>query len=276
MRIFRRLAPLSCVLSALALSGCGYVHIGKLPPPSAENAALAAENAALRQQVTTLSSELSAARSAAAEAAVASLTTPAASDIAAPAAELTPQQFAEIESKLSTALRSYSLLQTENDQLKTTADQLAADKLSLENQLAASTGHASALNDQLTTANATARLVDSLRTQLRQTQDQLNAVISEYSALRTRTAAGAPSPTSVLAVPTRPGTALFVATPPVDLKTPAAPEPRTHTVVSGDTLSGIARQYLGNGNRWPEILAANRAKLPDDRSLTIGMKLVIP
>ncbi len=253
------------------LSGCGYVHIGKLPNQSAENAALAAENTALRQQV----AELSAARSAAAEAAAASLTAPAETPLAATDA-LDPQQVADIESKLSTALRSYSLLQTENDQLKVTAEKLAAEKLSLENQLAASNGQASALSDQLTTATATARLVDSLRTQLRQTQDQLNAVIAEYSALRTRTAAGAASPSSTLAVPTRPGTALFVASPPVDLKTPSAPELRTHTVVSGDTLSGIARQYLGNGNRWPEILAANRAKLPNDRSLTIGMTLVIP
>lgn len=273
MRIFRFAAPLCTALLALVFSGCGYVHIGKLPPPSPENAALAAENAALRQQV----ADLTAARTAAAEAAAASLTATATSDIStASPTEVDAHQFADVEAKLSTALRSYSLLQTENDQLKATAEKLAAEKLSLENQLAASNGQASVLSDQLTTATATARLVDSLRNQLRQTQDQLNAVITEYSALRTRTAAGAPPPSSVMAVPTRPGTALFVASPPTDLKTPSAPEPRTHTVVSGDTLSGIARQYYGNGNRWPEILTANRAKLPDDRSLTIGMKLVIP
>jgi nucleoid-associated protein YgaU len=49
-----------------------------------------------------------------------------------------------------------------------------------------------------------------------------------------------------------------------------------HTVVSGDTLSRIARQYYGDSRRWPEILEANRFQLTDDRSLRLGMKLRLP
>ena len=184
-------------------------------------------------------------------------------------------------------MRSYRLLQDENDQLKATADKLAADKANLESQLASSNNNATVLNDQLTTTTATARLVEGLRTQLRQTQDQLNALIVEYTQLRTRAALGAQTSASGLAVPTRPGTptALLSTSPerlraaaqtPVDLQTPALVETRTHTVADGDTLSKIARQYYGDSQRWPEILTANRAQLPDDRSLRVGMKLRIP
>lgn len=31
-----------------------------------------------------------------------------------------------------------------------------------------------------------------------------------------------------------------------------------YTVVSGDSLSKIAKRILGNGNRWPEIYAQNK------------------
>ncbi|MBV5335581.1 LysM peptidoglycan-binding domain-containing protein, partial [bacterium] len=54
------------------------------------------------------------------------------------------------------------------------------------------------------------------------------------------------------------------------------PEPRLHTVVEGDTLSKIARQYYGDSQRWPVILEANRTLLKDDRSLRFGLKLIIP
>jgi len=53
-----------------------------------------------------------------------------------------------------------------------------------------------------------------------------------------------------------------------------APEPVIHTVYSGDNLWGIAQQYLGSGDRWPEIAAAN--DLADPSMLRVGMKLVIP
>ncbi|HRI83526.1 MAG TPA: LysM peptidoglycan-binding domain-containing protein, partial [Opitutaceae bacterium] len=56
----------------------------------------------------------------------------------------------------------------------------------------------------------------------------------------------------------------------------AAAEPRFHTVVAGDTLSRIARQYLGNAQRWPEILEANRGQLADERSLAVGQRIRIP
>ena len=48
---------------------------------------------------------------------------------------------------------------------------------------------------------------------------------------------------------------------------------RTHTVVKGDTLWEIAKKYLGNGSRYPEIKALNNLK---SNVIYSGWKLKIP
>ena len=48
------------------------------------------------------------------------------------------------------------------------------------------------------------------------------------------------------------------------------------TMASGDTLSSIARELYGDGRRWRTILAANRDRVDDPRSLQVGTVLVIP
>ena len=55
---------------------------------------------------------------------------------------------------------------------------------------------------------------------------------------------------------------------------PVAVEVRTHTVVSGDTLFNIAKQYLGDDNRYPELAAANGIANPDH--IEIGQVINIP
>ena len=77
-------------------------------------------------------------------------------------------------------------------------------------------------------------------------------------------AAAAPDP--VPALPTRP---------------PAPPVPRGDAgreirVAAGDTLSGLASQYLGNGSRWDELLQANRDRLESPQDLRAGMTLRLP
>ena len=52
------------------------------------------------------------------------------------------------------------------------------------------------------------------------------------------------------------------------------PAPRTHTVVSGDTLFNIAKQYLGDGNRYPELAKANNIANPDH--IEVGQVITIP
>jgi len=67
------------------------------------------------------------------------------------------------------------------------------------------------------------------------------------------------------------------ATAPVASAPPAAaPAPRTHVVVEGDTLTKISVQYYGTASRWSAIYQANRDVMPNEASLAIGTTLRIP
>jgi hypothetical protein len=52
--------------------------------------------------------------------------------------------------------------------------------------------------------------------------------------------------------------------------------PKTYTVVRGDTLWGIAKRFLGNGARWPEIHALNRDKVSNPNRIYPGQVLTLP
>jgi nucleoid-associated protein YgaU len=56
----------------------------------------------------------------------------------------------------------------------------------------------------------------------------------------------------------------------------AAPAARTYTVKSGDTLSAIARQHLGDANAYMKIFEANRDQLSDPDKIRPGQVLKIP
>jgi tetratricopeptide (TPR) repeat protein len=70
-----------------------------------------------------------------------------------------------------------------------------------------------------------------------------------------------PPPSLPAAAPTRPA---------------AAATGRTHVVQKGDTLFSLAQKYYGNRSRWRDIYEANRAVLPNQNALGIGMELRIP
>ena len=206
------------------------------------------------------------------------------------------------------------MLQGENEALKTGAEKIAAEKSALEGQLAARKAAAEALQAQVAGAAAQAAQASSDREQLRQSQAQAadagrrateaqnsNRVLAEENTRLKATiasvsqtvgritaapapAANPPAPARLMGTPptgpnspTRPGTpqALAATTPPAP---PAPPPPvtRTHVVAPGDTLGKISRQYYGTQNRWPDILAANRSVLRDERSLVVGRTLRIP
>lgn len=58
-----------------------------------------------------------------------------------------------------------------------------------------------------------------------------------------------------------------------DTKTP----PASYVVIPGDTLWKIAQRTLGNGDRWREVYAANKAVIGKDPNRIVpGQKLVIP
>jgi chromosome segregation ATPase len=51
---------------------------------------------------------------------------------------------------------------------------------------------------------------------------------------------------------------------------------RTHTVMTGESLTSIAHRYLGREDRWPQIFALNREKIMSTNAIVSGMVLTIP
>lgn len=56
----------------------------------------------------------------------------------------------------------------------------------------------------------------------------------------------------------------------------ASPNTRVHVVRPGETLWRIATDYLGDGHRWREIVAANAKVVSRERFVKVGTRLVIP
>ncbi|MGC3999538.1 MAG: LysM peptidoglycan-binding domain-containing protein [Anaeromyxobacter sp.] len=58
---------------------------------------------------------------------------------------------------------------------------------------------------------------------------------------------------------------------------PSLPAPvRVHEVVSGDTLSKIAKQFYGDAAKYQKIFEANRDQLKDPNVIKPGQRLKIP
>jgi len=56
----------------------------------------------------------------------------------------------------------------------------------------------------------------------------------------------------------------------------SAPTAQYHTVVSGETLSAIAKKYYGDANKYPEIFEANKPMLKHPDKIYPGQSLRIP
>ena len=149
---------------------------------------------------------------------------------------------ADTEGKLATALRSYTLLTTERDELRGQIADLAAKLSAAEARAAAAAVVATPPPTPVAVAVTPPAPV------------MLSAA---------RATAVTPSAPAADTAPSRP-------------TAPTTPGARTHVIAVGDTLSGLSRRYYGTPNRWPEILAANRDLLPDERSLVAGKILRIP
>lgn len=65
-------------------------------------------------------------------------------------------------------------------------------------------------------------------------------------------------------------------TTPAPQREPAAAPEETYTVVSGDSLSKIAKRFYGNANDWKRIFEANRDQIKDPDLIRPGQKLRIP
>ncbi len=56
----------------------------------------------------------------------------------------------------------------------------------------------------------------------------------------------------------------------------AEPAGQTHTVVSGDSLSKIAKKHYGDASKWRRIFEANRDLIKDPDEIYPGQTLKIP
>ena len=61
-----------------------------------------------------------------------------------------------------------------------------------------------------------------------------------------------------------------------NLDAPAADPAQYHDVISGDTLSSIAKKYYGDANKYNAIFEANKPMLSDPNRIYPGQKLRIP
>ena len=61
-----------------------------------------------------------------------------------------------------------------------------------------------------------------------------------------------------------------------NLQYPAGTASQFHDVVSGDTLSAIAKKYYGDANKYNVIFEANKPMLSDPDKIYPGQKLRIP
>jgi nucleoid-associated protein YgaU len=227
----------------------------------------------------------------------AAATAPAPAPPAAPAASADSsdlqKQIADAQDKLNMSLRSYTLLQNENGDLKDNLAKTTDEKNSLAAQLDdakhVADDRQATINQQvqlvasLQAAAATdAKNISSLHDQLRQMQNLVSQLAAENAALKTRLVLDAPSPSAPTQPSYTPAPAPALAPPPAATPTPAASSPdattgpRTYKVASGDTLAKISKQFYGTSARWQQILDANRDKLHSDKSLRVGMELNIP
>ncbi|APC81798.1 TPA: LysM peptidoglycan-binding domain-containing protein [Clostridium botulinum] len=57
---------------------------------------------------------------------------------------------------------------------------------------------------------------------------------------------------------------------------PSTIKPKTHTVSGNDTLWHIAKRYLGDGNKWPQIYNLNKDKIKNPNLIYTGQVLKLP
>src|ERR1017187_4222306 len=132
------------------------------------------------------------------------------------------KQLADAQDKLSISLRSFSVLQDENTQLKASLEKANSDNTSLAQQLDAARASIAALQGQAAaTAQVTAQ-VDPLRSELRLSQDEANRLAIENAQFRTRLALQSPGPGSFRPAPTRPGQAAAASAAPAEAAAPPA------------------------------------------------------
>jgi nucleoid-associated protein YgaU len=280
--------PVMTLAMAGILHGAGQTAAaptaGEVSQLRADNKQLSDELAAAWKESEKLKGDLAAAQAASAKSAgqaadLQQQLTAAQSAAAAPAQAAAPdtdsaKQLADVQDKLAMSLRSFSVVQDENTDLKSSVDKLTSQNAELTQQLDLSRSSIASLQAQA----ALTSQIEPLRTEVRQAQDEISSLAGENEQLKTRLSLQSPVPGSNKPAPMRPAAAeaapAATATAPTPAPAPAAP--KTYVVVEGDTLLRISRKEYGTSSRWEEILNANRDTLKDEKSLVVGSSLKIP
>jgi chromosome segregation ATPase len=231
------------------------------------------ENADLQAERTSLAARLAQAATAAA----ATTATTVASTGAGSREEVArlKEELARAEGKVEMTVRSFALAQQEIERLKVQIGQAGMSATQAHNAETVLTGAQQELAAVRADASKTAAETASLRDFLRQLQNANDSLAAENARLRTTVAlAGGRLSAGSGAQPGRPVmVATSAVTPPA---APMASAPRTHRVVSGDTLTRISSRYYGTSTRWQDIYNANRDKLQSADALPLDAELKIP
>lgn len=187
------------------------------------------------------------------------------------------KELAEIQMKLEVALRAFTLLENERDELAARAAKsgeiLSADRDSLSVRL-------SNTESKADSAQAEVARLDAALTALQRSTSQASRDYAAQqvllSQMRGANAVLAQENYQLKTALARdPNAARNSSVVPVTVSTPAA-EAKTYTVVAGDSLSKISQRVYGNPQRWREIYQANLDRLSGENSLKVGLQLRIP
>jgi chromosome segregation ATPase len=233
------------------------------------------ENASLQAERNALTARL--AQSAPAVAATAAATVASADSGSGEEVARLKEELAREQSKVEMTVRSFALAQQENERLKAQIDQGGVSAGQARDTGATLAGAQRDLATVRADASKAAAETAALRDLLRQVQNSNAGFAAENARLRAALAmAGGALPAGLASHPVRPAmAAASVATPPA-AQVNAAPAPRTHKVVSGDTLSQISSRYYGTPSRWQDIYNANRDKLRNPDVLPLDVELKVP
>jgi nucleoid-associated protein YgaU len=292
---------------ATARQGTPVTPVAVTPPgPDPEKVALAADLAKAQASVTEnlqviaeLTDEIDRLKAAG---------VPATEPAATPVSRLAPSADAEVVSlrgdvanmqaridELSAALEARTRERDEALAESTTEEQNAmwTARLAEANQVSA--GHQQAIADLTAINTNLTREVEALRAQVASLTGAVqilrgdNARLAAQAGVRAATGTAPiirlPPPAPVAfpvagrAAPSRPGTVITIAPPPLPAPAPVPAStagPRTHTVASGETLSEISLRYYGSARRWAEIYEANLDAVRAPHLIRPGQRLRIP
>lgn len=304
MRFFSAVGALAALL---VLSGCGYVHFGRLPESAAAMGDgksaeaftnLSLEHKILKQELALARREGDALRNALERGAgspeLAARLNETAAELARVRADyarlkseragaatslVASAQITELEEKLGTAQRTAVDLQSENQRLRADLERARSENLDLNEKLRASVTDNERAQFALAQLNTELVALKQARARAEQSAEsvraQLDAVIARAGAGGTASAATGLQLARAPAADASPTAELRINAERLRAAPAAAPA-RTHTVQAGDTLESIAVRYFGTPDRWRTVYDANLALLGNAQPLAPGMVLTIP